>query len=328
MFLQNQLSQVVKHSVAYGFAFSQPFALYVDAYPMMQNQILEQSDMLKYGQQHDSVRMLQFKLQKLSYYDSSLDGEFGILTEYALKKFQRDHQLEANGEADSNTVTKIIDEEEETYQDILTQEDDLTLGATGDRVRSIQEALYYFGYYKGSIDGIYGKKTDHALQMYREDRGLEAVHIEAEPKADTSQTSTTFDTKRSEQSSSKLIMASGDASAIVRIAKDYIGTPYIWGGTTANGFDCSGYLQYVYNKAGKSLPRTVNQIYNSGQSIEKPSVGDIVFFETYKPGPSHAGIYLGNNQFIHAGESNGVAISNLEESYWNQRYLGAKRVLQ
>jgi cell wall-associated NlpC family hydrolase len=92
------------------------------------------------------------------------------------------------------------------------------------------------------------------------------------------------------------------------------------------GFDCSGYINYVFNKsAGKKLPRTVGDIYKQGVKVSSPQAGDLVFFETYKPGASHAGIYLGNNQFIHSSSSKGVSITSMNNSYWSERYLGAKR---
>ncbi|MFD2925176.1 LysM peptidoglycan-binding domain-containing protein [Halobacillus naozhouensis] len=116
-------------------------------------------------------------------------------------------------------------------------------------------------------------------------------------------------------------------SGLIQEAKQHIGTPYQWGGESPAGFDCSGFIQYVFEKEGISLPRTVASIYADSRldSVSNLQVGDLVFFETYKPGASHAGIYVGGNQFIHAGSSRGVEISSLSNPYWSPRYIGAKR---
>lgn len=111
-------------------------------------------------------------------------------------------------------------------------------------------------------------------------------------------------------------------------ARRFIGVPYRMGGTTSRAFDCSGYVQRVFKMNGINLPRTADVQYNVGNKVargeEQP--GDLVFFETYLPGPSHVGIYLGNGNFIHASSSRGVTISKLSNVYYRPRYLGAKRV--
>lgn len=122
----------------------------------------------------------------------------------------------------------------------------------------------------------------------------------------------------------------GFVEGLIQEAKKHIGTPYRWAGTSPAGFDCSGFLQYVYAQEGVSIPRTVASIYADGRMSSvggsNRQVGDLVFFETYKPGASHAGIYVGNNQFIHTGSTNGVEISSLSSNYWSQRYIGTKRL--
>ncbi|WP_256242289.1 C40 family peptidase [Bacillus sp. V3B] len=80
-------------------------------------------------------------------------------------------------------------------------------------------------------------------------------------------------------------------------------------------FDCSGYLNYVYNNTGISIPRTVATIWNATKLVSSPKVGDIIFYNTSGNGSSHAGIYLGKNQFIHAGTSTGVTITDMNLSY-------------
>jgi cell wall-associated NlpC family hydrolase len=117
------------------------------------------------------------------------------------------------------------------------------------------------------------------------------------------------------------------AQSLTRNAMRFIGTPYVFGGTSPSGFDCSGYTQHVFAMLGIHLPRTADAQYFAGHRIkDQMVVGDLVFFQTYEPGPSHVGIYVGDGKFIHSS-SHGVMISRLNDSYWARRYLGAKRFL-
>ena len=118
------------------------------------------------------------------------------------------------------------------------------------------------------------------------------------------------------------------AKNLTHAALRFLGTPYVFGGTTAYGFDCSGFTQHVFAMLGMSIPRTADAQYYAGSRIRgNMKTGDLVFFQTYQPGPSHVGIYLGGGKFVHASSSHGVMVSNLADSYWQARYLGAKRFL-
>ena len=131
-------------------------------------------------------------------------------------------------------------------------------------------------------------------------------------------------------SASALNGSSTVAQTIITNAKRYLGTPYVWGGTTPTGFDCSGYTQYVLKLSGINLPRTTTEQYKVGTYVAKSDLqpGDLVFLEnTYRKGISHVGIYIGNNQMIHASSSKGVTISNLSSSYYTKHYYGARRVI-
>jgi cell wall-associated NlpC family hydrolase len=114
---------------------------------------------------------------------------------------------------------------------------------------------------------------------------------------------------------------------LIETAKSLQGVPYKYGGTTTSGFDCSGYTQYVFDKHGVDLPRTTVDQWNEATVVAVPEKGDLVFFETYKAGPSHVGIFIGNNEFIHASSSKGVTISNMDNVYFEPRYLGVKSVI-
>ncbi|MBU8907926.1 C40 family peptidase [Desertibacillus haloalkaliphilus] len=119
--------------------------------------------------------------------------------------------------------------------------------------------------------------------------------------------------------------------SIIETAKEQLGVPYQFGGTTPSGFDCSGFIGYVYRENGIELPRTANEQFQAGKSVAREDLkkGDLVFFETYQPGPSHSGIYLGEGEFISATTSSGIAIRDVDDPhYWGPRYLGARRVLE
>lgn len=110
---------------------------------------------------------------------------------------------------------------------------------------------------------------------------------------------------------------------------EVVGTPYKWGGNTVKGFDCSGFILYIFNQYDVDLPRTSKAQSEEGVKVSKDELqpGDLVFFNTFGKGVSHAGIYLGNNEFAHASSSKGVRISKLSEDYYEKRYVTARRII-
>lgn len=124
---------------------------------------------------------------------------------------------------------------------------------------------------------------------------------------------------------------SSNGEAIVSIAKQYLGYPYIWGGSSPSGFDCSGFVQYVMKSSGYSVYRTATDQLANGSPVSRNELmpGDMVFFSnTYSTSSaSHVGIYVGDGQFIHSENSRtGVVISSLSESYYDSRYIAARRI--
>ena len=120
-------------------------------------------------------------------------------------------------------------------------------------------------------------------------------------------------------------------AAVADVAQQYIGSPYRFGGTSPAGFDCTGFVLFVYSQFGISLPHN-----EAGQLASGPQVGAddlqpgdvLVFANTYRAGLSHTGIYIGDGQFVHAAdERHGVIVSALSNSYWSQRLVGATRAV-
>jgi len=122
-----------------------------------------------------------------------------------------------------------------------------------------------------------------------------------------------------------------DGHAVTGTALALRGAPYRTGGSDPRqGFDCSGFTQYVFSQYGLSLPRGVREQYAVGKSVKAEDLapGDILFFTTTEPGPSHVAIAVGGDQFVHAPSSTGVVrVEHLSSSYWSPRYLGARRVV-
>lgn len=117
--------------------------------------------------------------------------------------------------------------------------------------------------------------------------------------------------------------------AVVETALALRGTPYRNGGSDLRGFDCSGFVWYVFSQNGLAVPRTVAEQYESGRRVKGRDLqpGDLVFFQTSERGASHVGIALDQTRFVHAPSSSGVVrVETLEAKYWASRYLGARRV--
>jgi cell wall-associated NlpC family hydrolase len=125
-------------------------------------------------------------------------------------------------------------------------------------------------------------------------------------------------------------VGSAGIASMFSYAESYIGTHYVWGGTTPNpGFDCSGFTQHVFHHLGINLRRTSQEQYLEGAPITESNLqpGDLVFFITYTYGASHVGIYIGSGRMVDS-EVSGVIIDNITNSYWAPRYLGARRIAQ
>lgn len=232
-----------------------------------------------------------------------------------------------------NDKTYNVVEQEEDTTTVVSFSEILSVGEKGNEVVQLQLALNNHGY-NVNVDGIFGSETDDAVRSFQEEHGLAVdgivgheTIIALNSETNTATLSLTNEVKSEKQANSNIEGAYSSHHDIVSIAMGFLGSPYQFGGTTPQGFDSSGFINYVFAQVGIDLERTHADMWvNNGKHVDSPSVGDVVFFKnTYKSGVSHSGIYIGNNQMIHAAnERKGVEITSLDISYWKERYIGAK----
>ncbi|WP_010283936.1 C40 family peptidase [Bacillus timonensis] len=334
---------IVVTSLAAGFFFNAPLA--ADASekqnldPLLdKNYQFDTKQELRYGHTGYPVRFLQFELHKFNFYYETIDGHYGASTQEAVKRFQELYDIKIDGVAGEKTLEKL--------NEVILQPTPpfLSVGDEGPAVKQIQSKLQKLRFYSGLVDGKFENVTEASVKAYQKKFKLEANGLATDETIDhimknknvrglsikkatvvTAQPKSSNNPENNEATTETIEPPPVDAG-VISIAMNYIGVPYVWGGTTPNGFDCSGFLQFVYAQKGVTVSRTVSGIWSQGASVSTPSVGDLVFFQTYKPGPSHAGIYLGNNKFIHADSTDGVSIDDMTINYWQSRYLGAKRL--
>src|SRR5699024_5169359 len=125
-----------------------------------ENKVLLEAEQMSYGNHGEIVRVLQKKLTTLAYYEDNIDGHYGLFTEQALKNFQEDHNILTTGQTNIKTLTTLIEEEYKLHMDRLESlSESVKPDMHGENVKVVQEALQFFGYYDGEIDGINGPLT-------------------------------------------------------------------------------------------------------------------------------------------------------------------------
>lgn len=299
------------------------------------------SKVLKLNSTGKEVKKLQEDLKFLGFFTYYKTTDYyGTITTEAVRKFQISQKLKATGVADAVTIQRIQQQVNAKKKPVQTKpatkpaakpapkpapapEKDATelkFGMKGAEVQKLQSRLKDLGFFTyPMVTDYFGTVTEESVENFQKAYGLPVTGIVTNTVLDKISEAEKAQ-KQTPPTSSEIMIN------IVANSAELIGVPYQWGGTTTNGFDCSGFLQYVFAKEGVQLPRTVAQMWNVTTAVNEPAVGDLVFFETYQAGPSHAGIYIGNNQFVHSGSNSGVTISNLTYKYWQDRYLGTKRV--
>ena len=190
-------------------------------------------------------------------------------------------------------------------------------GDEGDRVLAVQLRLIDLGYNVPKATGEFDARTARAVMTYQKQARLNQTGV-----VDEITWHFLMDYGKGGNYGKK------DVARLLNIAMRFGGVPYVWGGETPAGFDCSGFVQYVFRQIGINLPRTADVQYELGRKVLQSELqpGDLVFFETYEPGASHNGIYVGDGNFIGANSGTGVAVASLASPYWSTRYLGARRL--
>lgn len=200
----------------------------------------------------------------------------------------------------------------------------LKVGSRGADVVELQTKLNYVGYNVGKADGIFGNLTKQGVMNFQRANHLVVDGIVG-PMTAKSLNNVYLQKKGQIQPQPQ-----NKVDSILNTAKQYIGVKYQWGGTSpSTGFDCSGFVYYVFKQNGITLPRVSRDQYKVGTAVsyENLKPGDLVFFSFARNGVvDHDGIYLGGGQFINASSSKGVTIYTMGP-YWKSVYVGAKRVI-
>lgn len=154
-------------------------------------------------------------------------------------------------------------------------------------------------------------------------QSIDATYVEAAPSATTGAGETT------DTASTATPDGAPVQDKLVAVYRRYQGAPYLYGGASRRGFDCSGFIMTAFREGlGRSIPRTTQQMLAAGRFVRRDQLqaGDVVFFR-FGGKEQHAGIYLGDDRFIHSSSSTGVTESSLDSPYWRQRYTQARRFL-
>ena len=252
------------------------------------------------GDKGSEVSMLQRRLTQAGFKVDD-DGVYGQSTANAVKMFQRKRHLDQDGVVGSMTYKELT-------------------GRTMPKIKS--------GIAADPVQGNTGKVITQKNSCSR--KALKTSDTDGKNQKKTGKKTDAGNKLSWNNSASRDKAPSAKEQKIMNEAKKYLGVPYRFGGMDTSGFDCSGFIRYIFGRHGIDLPHSSDAQYSSyGRfvSIDSLEPGDLVFFTTYNEGVSHSGIYVGNGNFISATTSNGIAVANMKSGYWFDHYVGAKRVL-
>ncbi|WP_088044307.1 NlpC/P60 family protein [Bacillus sp. EAC] len=244
--------------------------------------------------------------------------------------FQADQDIIKEQESEQAEVKKekqLVDEKKDALvkakEDLVAQESDLSKSQAA-KQKSLRSAEYRL---KLAVKELQDAKEDERVREL-EKQSLELAELSND--GDDNDNSNTGSSSNGSSGSGSVSDNDGgpiaSGNAIVDFAMQYQGVPYVFGGTSPSGFDCSGFIWYVYSHNGYSISRAnVKSYWSRATKISSPQPGDLVFLEnTYINGPSHMGIYIGGNKMVHAG-SKGIGTISISSSWVQSHFLGYGR---
>ena len=290
---------------------------------------------LEEGIVHEDVKILKEKLVDLNFLiieeDKDINKDithYDKLTVQAVKDFQNFYGLEEDGSFDLETFEtfeKVLKNKPLEYTRILKPQ------VKGEDVQALQEKLQMMGFlFVNEVGKIYGPKTEKAVSDFQKVYKLKVDGIAGPDTIEAINNALTGKNRIRRPGASRGTSPTRSIdNDIIATAKKYIGIPYRYAGTSPSGFDCSGFTQFVYNQHKISVPRSSLAQAGFGTILNRDELrtGDLVIFSnTYRQGPSHVGIYIGNGDVIHSGCSKGITIDNIDSGYYLKHYSYGRRV--
>lgn len=308
---------------------------------------------LKVGCSGNDVTTLQTKLKELKYFSGTCTGYFGSVTQSAVKTFQSANNLAADGVVGQKTWTALMgastpvqpddgndgaqpdDPNADTGVPVFTK--NLKLGSSGTEVTQLQGRLKDLKYFTVSVDGYFGSMTNAAVRGFQNNNNLTVDGIVGPA------THAVLYSEQAKDAESGNGGTDGDSNAssptisnFLANAQSHLGKPYVWGGNGPNSFDCSGFVYYTLNQSGYKVNRLSAAGYYATDkwqfisSVSALQPGDLVFWtDDGSSRIGHTGIYLGNNQFIHASTSSGgiiISSFNGQYSWYDRNFAGGRRI--
>ncbi|MDL2238418.1 peptidoglycan-binding protein [Christensenellaceae bacterium OttesenSCG-928-K19] len=310
------------------------------------------SVMLFPGDKGDAIIELQQKLKECEFYDyPSITGYFGPVTEEAVKKFQRTHNLSVDGIMGPASLNLLFSDQVKKYM--------MYPGDRSDDIKAMQDKLRELGYFNGTSTGYYGNVTTASVRQFQSVNGLTvdgkagpvtrsmlfSENAEKNPSAtktgttiaenNDGSTATPMTPEPTQTSANEPTASSSTIEKIIEVANAQTGKSYSYGASGPSSFDCSGFVYYVLKNSGVATSRLSSASYatvsnwDTISDINSLAMGDLVCFKSDKSSTiSHIGIYLGGGSFIHsAPSSGGVAISSMSSGYYLRNFVLAKRIV-